>query len=1063
MLKYVQNTMVCCIVLGGMCVPLLVEAANLTFVNDTISNSQPGVGVNHTIKFTVTNSIPASGKIVITFQAGAFTIPSGFDVGDVDLLVGGTNRALAPSPGLGLGSAIGVLVTAGTLGSITFTLNDTDILSTGSVVVIKVGTNATFSQPGDQQILTPTIQGSYRVGIKTSNAVLATIDEAYAMIAIVDVVLVGAGGATRRIVGSVVKPDNVALTATERQKLSVFAHQFGVQGDLQTSIASDGTFTFVVSSGVWKIGVGGFDLPILTEVHIDIDDTYTFSNPPKGPTLVIDLPSNFIEGFSRDSLGNGLSNISVYAWQDLTVDKGRATTNTQGYYKMYVPSGDYHVGAYSQNFGFLGEQSNITVSESAHPTVNFTVSSNVFTIAGRVTKNGDGLQDAFVFVTNGEKGSTVGGGKTDTNGFYSANVFGGTDRWLHVGLPAKGEMHKESIGTITANISNKNIGIAVSAIKVRISPAASFTQAFIGVHGVPGDGFSDTNVALSGALYKEYHLEVSKPSSGSATYHVQGNVPGYGPLPALAVELSSGGNFVESSGTPNDGMIEYSVNDFFTVSGTVSGSNVLGAWVWAASSSGGNNVSVALDGTYVLKLRNGAYDIGVNKPGYTGNSIAITISGFDKPGQNLILTSATQTIQGRVYFPDGVTLARNAWVWAENGVGGVSSVTSNANGEYVLNVSSGDWLVRAASDGFTSVKQIISGGVSSTNIILTPITTFNFVGDLKTSTIIPSEGGIVQGTGVQIGFPAGVLGTDTSTGTVELKSTTNFPATADMKVIGDKAQDVTFLDSSQRTISTFSGNISIELTVTKQEVLNAGVAFSQLQQMSIAYWDGTANSWIKIPTIVKLNPGIATAINGLNPDSAVILSGSVNHLSYFAPTLPTSVNAPSTPTELSAVAGNEQVILSWNTSAGAAQYNVYQQFGNSYQYIAKTSQTSYTVSGIVNGTSYSFKVSSLNTDDNESAATSAIVAIPALIIAGAPATASGVTSTSTPSTSTPFVEGRVPVARIADLSKDGTVDLVDFSILLYNWGAPKNTLTDINKDGIVDLVDFSILLYWWTG
>ena len=51
----------------------------------------------------------------------------------------------------------------------------------------------------------------------------------------------------------------------------------------------------------------------------------------------------------------------------------------------------------------------------------------------------------------------------------------------------------------------------------------------------------------------------------------------------------------------------------------------------------------------------------------------------------------------------------------------------------------------------------------------------------------------------------------------------------------------------------------------------------------------------------------------------------------------------------------------------------------------------------------------------------------------------------------------------ADINEDKKVNLVDFSILLYNWGIPKNPTADLNGDGRVNLTDFSILLYWWTG
>ncbi len=50
----------------------------------------------------------------------------------------------------------------------------------------------------------------------------------------------------------------------------------------------------------------------------------------------------------------------------------------------------------------------------------------------------------------------------------------------------------------------------------------------------------------------------------------------------------------------------------------------------------------------------------------------------------------------------------------------------------------------------------------------------------------------------------------------------------------------------------------------------------------------------------------------------------------------------------------------------------------------------------------------------------------------------------------------------ADLNKDGSVNLTDFSILLFNWNTTAPT-ADINADGLVSLPDFSIMLFNWTG
>lgn len=47
-----------------------------------------------------------------------------------------------------------------------------------------------------------------------------------------------------------------------------------------------------------------------------------------------------------------------------------------------------------------------------------------------------------------------------------------------------------------------------------------------------------------------------------------------------------------------------------------------------------------------------------------------------------------------------------------------------------------------------------------------------------------------------------------------------------------------------------------------------------------------------------------------------------------------------------------------------------------------------------------------------------------------------------------------------DLNCDDTINLTDFSILMYYWGTTDAT-ADINSDGTVNLTDFSIMMYYW--
>jgi hypothetical protein len=51
--------------------------------------------------------------------------------------------------------------------------------------------------------------------------------------------------------------------------------------------------------------------------------------------------------------------------------------------------------------------------------------------------------------------------------------------------------------------------------------------------------------------------------------------------------------------------------------------------------------------------------------------------------------------------------------------------------------------------------------------------------------------------------------------------------------------------------------------------------------------------------------------------------------------------------------------------------------------------------------------------------------------------------------------------KMADSNNDGAINIKDFSIILANWGTPKNYLADFNEDGSVNIKDFSVLMANW--
>ena len=65
-----------------------------------------------------------------------------------------------------------------------------------------------------------------------------------------------------------------------------------------------------------------------------------------------------------------------------------------------------------------------------------------------------------------------------------------------------------------------------------------------------------------------------------------------------------------------------------------------------------------------------------------------------------------------------------------------------------------------------------------------------------------------------------------------------------------------------------------------------------------------------------------------------------------------------------------------------------------------------------------------------------------------------------------FVGVAGKTSRPSDLNRDGVVNLIDFSILIFWWGTAggnSDPKADINGNGHVGLEDFSILLFNWTG
>lgn len=140
------------------------------------------------------------------------------------------------------------------------------------------------------------------------------------------------------------------------------------------------------------------------------------------------------------------------------------------------------------------------------------------------------------------------------------------------------------------------------------------------------------------------------------------------------------------------------------------------------------------------------------------------------------------------------------------------------------------------------------------------------------------------------------------------------------------------------------------ITVAAQNVtLPANMAAGTYK---LALWlpDNAAGLRARPEYSVRLaNTGIWDAAKGYNVLSAAVTVGS--------PTIPAA------PTGLTAAAGNAQAALSWSASSGAASYTVLRSTtnGSGYAQVADgIAGTSYTDTGLVNGTTYYYVVKAVN-------------------------------------------------------------------------------------------------------
>ncbi|MBI2625973.1 MAG: hypothetical protein HYW69_00055, partial [Candidatus Nealsonbacteria bacterium] len=757
---------------------------------------------------------------------------------------------------------------------------------------------------------------------------------------------------------------------------------------------SDGSFTLNVKTGFYKVGAFLPGAPSTSEIGVEVRDSSVYVDGVLTTSLTLKISKDIQSGYTISGTVYSDTNskypatdVSVYAYRTDGPGRADAMTDSKGTYTLYVGAGTWKIGASLGSYGKITEKTITVPPSKSGLKLTPDTTTNYVTIRERIWEDkndnlsydaGEGVSRASVsFVATST--DYVNTAVTDSSGVYELKVPATTTYDMYVWSPDVGSLppEKNKIVTSTDIIYTSFSGF----VDLRIEKA---TTVEFGIYASGGTTATTADKLLirlertgitgaSNDIFKEgVATTTMSVSTSTASYVLDIRVQGI-PKDLLTITTFDANTAITTSTVGTKLFATTTVNDYEKikvilppisyVSGQVQdeSGNAVGSAILHIEQPGKDvefDVEADSSGNYSFRVASSSspYLIQADKGGYVDSAVSVYAS-TSAVAFNPSIQTSNNTISGTVSINGAVPGGTEVYVWAEQLSGGYASTAKGdpQTGTYTLKVTSGDWEVHAAAEGYSAQAEsliIQTSGGNKTGVNFN-IATSRTLTEQETLGMAGNVGGTLtdKDSGFGMAIPRSALSaSDSSSYNVSHKEVSNIPTfTPTGKLVGGKASSVSAYKpngagGNASTIAGLQAAAFIEKTYTVTELSTEGITTSdQVEETKMGSYDSTVNNWTSLPTTISYvdstdKPVVPNAT--LSNVSKVTFRGATKHFSTFG-VINTKYDglAPSAPTSVSVSdLGNGSLQVSWNgvttnpdgtTANDIQRYAIYRSQGSS--------------------------------------------------------------------------------------------------------------------------------------